>query len=103
MFQSSRRYQLFIRGLANADLKVTPTWIEIIRTRNTKLNPCDENTAEYDQNQLQGIFEMFGCKPYYFNQGEFWPIHNCEEVDQLMEMEKLLNILGDVSNHQKYR
>ena len=53
MFQSSRGYQLFIRSLSSADLKVTPTWIEIVQTRNKKLNPCVENNAEYDQQQLK--------------------------------------------------
>ena len=67
MFQSSRRYQLFVKRLSSEGLTVTPSSIEIIRKRNTKQNPCDENTSEYDYHQIQGIFDRFGCIPYYFN------------------------------------
>ena len=103
MFQSSRRYQLFVKRLSSEGLTVTPSSIEIIRKRNTKQNPCDENTSEYDYHQIQGIFDRFGCRPYYFNQGQFQTMKNCESVDQLMEMEKLLRIQRDVPNNQKYR
>ena len=103
MFQSSRRYQLFIRRLSRADLTVTPSSIEIILTRNTKQNPCDENTSEYDYHQIQDIFDRFGCRPYYFNHGEFGLMQNCESVDQLFKLESLLSILRDVPNNQKYR
>jgi hypothetical protein len=103
MFQSSRRYKLFSRKVSSAYLDLSANVIEIIQTRNTKQNPCDENTSQYDQQQIQGIFDRFGCRPYYFNQGHFQAMKNCEKVDQLMDMEKLLSIKGDVPNQQKYR
>ena len=102
MFQSSKRYQIFQRKVSSADLILTPNSIEIIRTRNTKQNLCDENASKYDQQQIQGIFDKFGCIPYYFDQGNFQAMKNCEQVDQLMEMEKPLGIKGDVPNKQRY-
>ena len=103
MFQSARRYQLFSKRLSSAVLKIPPSLIEIIRNRNTKQNPCDENTSEYDYHQIQGIFDRFGCRPYYFNQGHFEGMKNCEQVAQLVDMEKLLSIKVDVPNQHKYR
>ena len=102
MFRSSRKYKVFQGSLYRGKVDLDVEAVEIIKLRNTMKSPCDENTAEYDDNLVKAMVTDFGCKPHYLNMDNLENVPNCTLSKELADVYNIIGIMKQVPNTWRY-